>query len=163
MASSISENISKLWAVTNVLLSTTRGERSWTILVNLVNTNPFQCSDICYICIWWLVQQGLRWTPDVGQRSDHLDYRLVQYAHDVNLTVLPLVCLMSPPRAVNGADSAARLPWPGPTRHLDGKNQDRLRLSRCWKCVVFSPINNKSLQSRWSCASRRRAACQADL
>lgn len=64
-----------------------------------------------------VIQQGPCWKPDVGQQSDYLDYHLVQYVYDVS--AVARVCL-SPPRVVNGADSAARLPWPAPTRHLDG-------------------------------------------
>lgn len=47
------------------------------------------------------------------------------------------MCL-SPKCDVNGADSAARPPWSGPTRRLCGENRDSLHLSRCWN-VLFPP------------------------
>lgn len=63
---------------------------------------------------------------------DHLDYHIVQYAHDVPLR---RAC-SSAPCSTSGSDGAAWLPWPRPTRRLD---VDRLWFSRCWKYVVFPP------------------------
>lgn len=92
---------------------------------------------------------------------DH--YRLVQYVRDVNLPVLPLLtCACHQNASLMELTVLPDRLGPDP-RRLCGENRDSLHLSRCWNVLSPPlPINNKSLPSRWSCASRHRTACQAD-
>lgn len=82
LAFSISEEISKFRAFRVFLINATYEEPSKHKLLSV--------QQYFYIYILWLIQHGPRWTPDVGQWSDHLDYHLVQYAYDV--TVLLVMC-----------------------------------------------------------------------
>lgn len=132
-------------------------------------------SHICYIRFSWLINSAQLFSRAcVGNQmlvihggsnqtiADH--YRLMQYVYDgslpallllltrachhhallMELTVLP-DCLGLDPRGVFVGRTRAGFASPGVKNVL-----------------FFSPINNKSLLSRWRSASRRRAACQAD-